>query len=68
MVFQVIRQRQQATYRWTLWVRLFFCVGTVALFILSQDPFFLVLLGILVVGIGPTIVGLLFDHNRKRDG
>lgn len=54
IVFAIIRLKAEAMYPVTLAVRLFFLVGLAALYAYSRDPFFLVILAIVAVGVGLT--------------
>ena len=65
LVVQIIRHRVSALYATTLAVRVVFCVGFVVLYILSRDPLFLVLLGVVGIGVLGTSVSYALD---KRQG
>jgi len=62
LVAQLVRLRLYAAYPGTLLVRLVFCIGFVALYSRSGDPFFLVLLGI--VGLGLALTGSSYAADR----
>jgi hypothetical protein len=47
----MLRRRVEALYPTTLAVRLFFLVVLACLFAISGDPFFLVVFGIVVLGV-----------------
>jgi hypothetical protein len=64
-VAQIIRHSVVALYPTTLAVRAVFCVGFIALYLLSRDPLFLVLLA--VVGLGVLATGVSYVRDR-RDG
>lgn len=51
LVFQIVRLRVEQLYLTTLIVRLFFLVVLLGLFLISSDPFFLVVFLIVVVGV-----------------
>lgn len=54
LVFQIVRLRIEQLYSTTLMVRIFFLVVLALLFVISKDPFFLVVFGIVVVGVALT--------------
>ena len=51
LVTQIIRRRIEVLYPTTLLVRLFFLVALAYLFVSSSDPFFLVVFGIVALGV-----------------
>jgi hypothetical protein len=63
LVFQIVRLRIEQLYSTTLLVRLFFLVVLLVLFVLSKDPFFLVVFGIVVVGVA--ITGYSYMRERR---
>lgn len=63
LVFQIVRLRVEQLYLTTLVVRLFFLVVLAALFVLSGDPFFLVVFLIVVVGVAMT--GYSYARDRR---
>ena len=64
-VAQIVRSRVVALYATTLAVRAVFCVGFIALYLLSRDPFFLVLLAVVGLGVLATSASYILD---KRGG
>jgi hypothetical protein len=64
-VAQIIRHGAVALYPTTLAVRAVFCTGFIALYLLSRDPLFLVLLAVVGLGVVATSVSYLRD---SRDG
>jgi len=54
MVGQIIRLRIEALYTTTLGIRIFFLFGFAFLFAISGDPFFMVVFGIVAVGVALT--------------
>lgn len=64
LVVQIIRYEITALYRTTLLVRAVFVLGFVALYALSGDPLFIVLL--VVVGIGMVATGLSLARDSRR--
>jgi hypothetical protein len=62
LVGQIIRLRIEALYPTTLIVRLFFLVSFVVLFVISGDPFFLVVFAIVAVGVILTGASYLRDR------
>jgi hypothetical protein len=61
IVVQIIRHRITALYLTTLAVRGVFCVGFVGLYALSRDPLFLVLLGVVGIGVVATSISYVVD-------
>ena len=64
-VAQIVRSRVVALYATTLAVRAVFCVGFIALYLLSRDPFFLALLAVVGLGVLATSASYILD---KRGG
>jgi hypothetical protein len=62
LVGQIIRLRIEALYPTTLIVRLLFLVSFVFLFVISGDPFFLVVFAIVSVGVIVTGASYLLDR------
>ncbi len=54
LVFQIVRLRLEVLYSTTLAVRIFFVAVLTVLFVLSKDPFFLVVIAIIAVGVALT--------------
>ena len=63
LVFRIIQLRIEALYTTTLAVRVFFLGGFVFLFAISGDPFFLVVFGIVAVGV--LLTGLSYRRDRQ---
>lgn len=66
LVTQIIRHRVEVLYATTLVVRLFFLVVFAYLFLSSDDPFFLVVFGIVLLGVILTGYSYLTEH--RADG
>jgi hypothetical protein len=64
LVVQIIRYRVAALYPTTLAVRVVFCVGFLALYGLSRDPLFLVLLAVVGLGVLATSVSYILDRRQ----
>jgi hypothetical protein len=62
LVTQIIRHRIEVLYPTTLIVRLFFLVVLAYLFLSSSDPFFLVIFGIVLLGVVFTGYSYLTEH------
>jgi thiol:disulfide interchange protein len=62
LVTQIIRHRIEVLYPTTLIVRLFFLVVLAYLFLSSSDPFFLVVFGIVLLGVVFTGYSYLTEH------
>ncbi len=63
IVTQLIRLRNEALYSTTLIVRIFFCGCMLAFYFLSGDPLFLVMLGI--VGLGLALTGSCYLAEQR---
>jgi hypothetical protein len=63
-VLQIFRLRIEQLYSTTLIVRVFFLVVLAGLFLLSRDPFFVVVFAI--VGVGVLMTG--YSYARERRG
>jgi hypothetical protein len=62
LVTQIIRHRVEVLYATTLVVRLFFLLVLAYLFLSSSDPFFLVVFGIVLLGVVFTGYSYLTEH------
>jgi thiol:disulfide interchange protein len=65
LIVQIIRHRIEVLYPTTLVVRLFFLVVLASLFGISGDPFFLVVFGIVVIGV--IFTGYAYLSERTAD-
>ena len=63
-VAQIVRYRIVALYATTLAVRAVFCVGFIALYLLSRDPLFLVLLAVVGLGMLATTASYVLDRRE----
>jgi hypothetical protein len=61
----IIRARAQALYPATLLVRSYFIVCLVCLYWWARDPFFLVVLAVVSIGVGITLTTYLVDRTRS---
>jgi len=61
----IIRVRAQALYPATLVVRLYFMACLVSLYWLFRDPFFLVVLGVVAVGVALTLMSYFADRATR---
>jgi len=61
----IIRARAQALYPATLLVRSYFVACLVWLFWMSKDPFFLVVLGVVLFGMALTLASVLADRAQQ---
>lgn len=64
VVFAIIRTRSEAMYPATLVVRAFFLVCLAAFYLLYRDPFFIVLFGIVGLGVLLTLTSYLRDRRQ----
>ena len=62
LITQIIRHRIEVLYSTTLVVRLFFLVVLAYLFLSSSDPFFLIVFGIVLLGVVFTGYSYLTEH------
>ncbi len=65
LVTQIIRHRIEVLYPTTLVVRLFFLAVLAYLFVSSSDPFFLVVFGIVLLGVVFTGYSYLTEHRAE---
>ncbi len=65
LVAQIMRHRVEALYRTTLVVRVVLVVTLVPLYFATRDPLFLVLTGIVGLGMLLTATGLLADRRAS---
>jgi hypothetical protein len=61
----VIRARAEAQYTGTLLVRSYFVVCLVFFYWMTRDPLFLVVLGVVLVGVALTLTCYLLDRVRR---
>jgi len=66
LISQIIRHRIEVLYPTTLVVRLFFLVVLAVLFLSSDDPFFLVVFGIVLLGV--VFTGYSYLTERRANG
>jgi hypothetical protein len=62
VVTQIIRHRVEVLYPTTVAVRLFFLAVIVWLYVATRDPLWLVILGVVALGVMLTTTGLLIDR------
>ena len=65
LIVQIIRFHLDVLYTTTLVIRLFFCVCFIVFYLMSHDPFFLVLLVIVAFGLVLTGASYLMDRRDK---
>lgn len=65
LVVQIVRYRVEVLYRTTLVVRVVILSVLVGLYVTSKDPLFLVLTGIVGLGMLLTGAGLLTDRRKS---
>jgi uncharacterized protein YjeT (DUF2065 family) len=65
LVVQIIRFRLDMLYTTTLAIRLFFCACFIVFYLMSHDPFFLVLLVIVAFGLILTGTSYMLDRGDK---
>ena len=66
VVSQIIRHRIDVLYPTTLAVRIFFIAVIIGLYWETRDPLFLVILGVVGLGVALTASGLIVDAGRAR--
>lgn len=64
IIVQIIRLRAEMLYLTTLMVRSVFLIGFLGLYLSTRDPLFLVILG--VVGLGVTLTGTSYWLDRRE--
>ncbi len=62
LVIQIIRQRVDGLYATLVGARVMLCTVWMSLFLYTHDPFFLVVFGVVAVGMVWTAVGLVLDR------
>jgi len=65
LVFQIVRLRLEQLYSTTLAVRIFFIVVLAGLYLLSKDPFFLVVVAIIALGVVMTGYSYLRERGTR---
>jgi hypothetical protein len=64
IVVQLIRLRNDILYPTTMMIRIFFCVCIVVFYYMTRDPLFLVMLG--VIGLGLIITSTCYVADRAK--
>ena len=64
LVVHIMRHRLEKMYIATVVVRAFFCVCLVSFHLMSRDPFFLLVVIVVGIGIALTCVGIFTDAGR----
>ena len=64
LVVQMIRHRLEVLYPTTILIRLLISATLIWLYVRTSDPFFLVVLLVVVIGIGLTTASFLLDRRR----
>lgn len=67
VIVQIIRFRLDVLYTTTLFVRGVILLVLLALYLYSRDPFFLVLLGVVGLGVVLTTTSYLLDRKNKTE-
>ena len=62
IVIQVIRQRAESLYPTLVAARVMLCTVWMGLYLYRRDPFFLIVFGVVAVGMVWTAVGLVLDR------
>ena len=65
---QLIRLKNYILYPTTIFVRIFFCICFVFFYFINRDPLFLVMLGVVAIGLVLTSVCYLSDSKQKKGG
>jgi hypothetical protein len=69
IVTQIIRLKLAVLYPTTVVVRIFFITVIIGLYLKSHDPLFLMILGVVSLGLFLTLAGLILDlRNSKKRG
>ena len=64
LVVQIIRHRLEVLYPTTIVIRLLISATLIWLYLRTSDPFFLVVLLVVVIGIGLTATSFVLDRRR----
>jgi uncharacterized protein YjeT (DUF2065 family) len=64
LVVQMIRHRLEVLYPTTILIRLLISATLIWLYVRTSDPFFLVVLLVVVIGIGLTAASFVLDRRR----
>jgi uncharacterized protein YjeT (DUF2065 family) len=64
LVVQMIRHRLEVLYPTTIVIRLLISATLIGLYLRTSDPFFLVVLLVVVIGIGLTAASFVLDRRR----
>jgi len=64
LVVQMIRYRLEVLYPTTILIRLGISATLIGLYLRTSDPFFLVVLAVVVIGIGLTATSFVLDRRR----
>jgi uncharacterized protein YjeT (DUF2065 family) len=65
LVVQIIRYRLEVLYPTTIVIRLMISATLIGLFLRTSDPFFLVVLAVVVVGIALTAMSYVLDRRAR---
>ncbi len=66
LVALIYRYKIRQLYMWTLFIRLFFVSVLVYLYLKYSNPFFLTVLGVLILGMFLTILGVFIDKKQSK--
>ncbi len=66
IILLIFWHKAQNIYKWTIPVRIFFCICSIGFYFLYQNPFFIMLLFIILIGIFITILGVVKDQRLKN--
>lgn len=66
LVTLVFRYKVEEIYTWTIGIRLFFSACAIILYFIYNNPFFIALLFIILIGILVTVLGLVKDQRLKN--
>jgi len=65
IVVQIIRHRLEVLYSTTLAVRAFFLVVIMGLYLETRDRMFLVILGVVALGVALTLIGYVVERRNR---
>jgi uncharacterized protein YjeT (DUF2065 family) len=68
VIVQIIRHRVEALYATTLAVRAVISAGLLWLFVMTGDPFFAVVLVVVLIGVALTGTSYILDRRRGTSG
>ncbi|WP_438425131.1 hypothetical protein [Aquimarina macrocephali] len=66
LMILIYKYQVQKIYKWTIVIRIFFSLCSIGLYYVYQNPLFIALLFIILIGVLITILGLVKDQEIKK--